>query len=74
MGNKFADLKAPLMKMTNMTETEFGNLYNSSDDKSLGFTIAQVDKVISTQYKCANADLCTATELSVMQWTKSTVT
>jgi len=40
MGNKIPDLKAPLMKMTNMTETEFVNLYNSSNDKSLGYTIA----------------------------------
>jgi hypothetical protein len=74
MGNKISGLKAPLMNMTNMTEIEFANLYNVSDEKSLGYTIAQVDKVIATQYKCASTDLCTSTELSVMQWTKSTVT
>lgn len=72
MGNKIADLKEPLMEMTNMTEKEFGNLYNVSDEKSLGHLIAQVDLLVKDTYGCENT--CTATELSVMQWTNSKVT
>ena len=34
MGNKIEDLKVPLMSITNMTETEFGNLYNATEGSS----------------------------------------
>ena len=61
------------MQMTNMTEIEFGNLYNATNSKSLGHLIAQVDQLIASTYGCEGA-VCTPTELSVKQWTKSTVT
>ena len=39
--------------------TELGKIYDSTDNKSLGFTIAEVNKIVSQNYKCATTQ-CTA--------------
>jgi len=39
--------------------TELGKIYNITDPNSLGFTIAEVNKIVSQNYNCA-AIQCTA--------------
>lgn len=74
MGKKVPGLNDTITNITNMTSDEFDALYDPSVTDSLGYTIAQVDKLISTTYSCADENLCTHQELSLMQWTTSAVT
>ena len=34
--------------------TELGKIYNVTDSNSLGYTIAEVNKIVSNYYKCAS--------------------
>jgi len=67
-------VKMDLLERTNMTTDEFTKLYDPAQELSLGYRIAEINKLISTTYSCSSPDFCSSKELTLKQWAESTIT